>query len=101
MSARRHIAVIVLGSVGFAIISVLVARKLTGAHLDWYYAPFLLPLYVAQIFGKGGEDLSALAATLTWFLECVTFGVLCDLAFVFLRRNKRSDDKPNTLKLDE
>ncbi len=92
MKLYWHLVLVATGGGSFALLGELVNRTMV-AEAAWYHGPLVLPVYVALEFGKGGEDLNAFAGNLTWFIECLLFGLICDATLIFFRRSRSRNAK--------
>ena len=94
MRTRFHIATIAVGAALFYGLSSFVATRLPG-DLSWYHYPIVFPVQAALWFGKGGEDMNAFAADVTWAAECLVAGLLLDLLVLAVLRLTRRDSPPS------
>lgn len=93
MRIWKHVVIIGVSAAVFYGVALLVMDRFDG-NMSWYHYPFIAPVNVALYFGKGGEDMNAIAGNVFWALECITFGLLVDGVVVFARRilNRSSQD---------
>jgi hypothetical protein len=87
MKHVRHIIVIAAGALIWLGVSFLVVDHLP-ARLAWFSYPFALPAYFALLFGSGGENMNVVAGNVAWVCESLLIGVLVDLGFTLLARQK-------------
>lgn len=85
MKARTHIAISAIGACVF-FLGCVIALQINPAIPRWYHAGMFLPVQMGLFFGKGGEDVSAIALYITWGIECVVFGTLASSAIGLVHR---------------